>query len=95
MGQVSEPSDSTWGLYFSGHLVFKAMLDQLDRRGLLDATEILLSGASAGGIGVWPNLDYLAERYPHAAVSGATVAGHYFYATYYKGAHKTDPGTHY
>ena len=34
---------------------------------------------------MWMNLDYLAERYPQARVTGATIAGHYFYATYYDG----------
>jgi ribosome maturation protein SDO1 len=91
-GQRREATEDTWGLYFSGHLVLEAMLDDMDRQGLLQATEIMLTGASAGGLGVWPNLDYIAERYPRAKVTGATVAGHYFYATYYKGPHATDPG---
>jgi hypothetical protein len=49
-GQVENPDDSTWGLYFSGHLVFKAMLDALDQPpyNLVDATDIILSGTSAG-----------------------------------------------
>lgn len=94
-GQIENPDDSTWGLYFSGHLVFKAMLDALDQPpyNLADATDIILSGTSAGGIGVWMNLDYLAERYPQARVTGATIAGHYFYATYYDGVNHTQPGT--
>ena len=93
-GQVEVPSDDTWGLYFSGHNVFTATLDALDQPpyNLKDATEIILQGVSAGGIGVWMNLDYLAQRYPNARVTGVTIAGHYFYATYYDGPDHTNPG---
>ena len=93
-GQVEVPSDDTWGLYFSGRHVFTATLDALDQPpyNLKDATEIILQGVSAGGIGVWMNLDYLAQRYPNARVTGVTIAGHYFYATYYDGPDHTNPG---
>jgi hypothetical protein len=30
-------------------------------------------------------------RYPNARVTAATVAGHYFYASYYTGMNHTDP----
>ena len=50
-----------WG-FRSGHHVIDAVLTELDKEGLKDATEIVLSGESAGGIGVWPNLDWVAER---------------------------------
>jgi hypothetical protein len=93
MGQRTSASDETWGLFFSGHGILEATLNELDAHyGLLDATEIILSGASAGGIGVWPNVDWIAERYPSARVSAVTIAGFYFFASYYKGPHATDPG---
>lgn len=93
-GQVLKPSDATWGLYFSGHLILKATLDALDVSAKLrDATDIVVSGASAGGIGVWMNVDYIAKRYPKARVTALTVAGHYFYATYYNGPNYTNPGS--
>lgn len=96
-GQRTEVSDDTWGLYFSGHHILTATLDDLDKatnggNSLKDATDIILQGVSAGGIGVWMNLDYLAHRYPKARVTGLTIAGHYFYATYYNGTDHTDPG---
>lgn len=93
-GQVTVPSDKTWGLYFAGHHIFTATLDSLDTasNSLKDATDIILQGVSAGGIGVWMNLDYLAHRYPKARVTGVTIAGHYFYATYYNGSDHTNPG---
>ena len=91
-GQVTTPSEDNWSLYFSGHLVLKATLDSLDQLYKLEeATEIILFGVSAGGIGVWMNVDYLAQRYPKAKVTAATVAGHYFYATYYTGVNYTAP----
>lgn len=86
---MRQPSNETWGFYFSGHLVLEAVLDALDAQGLTAATEIMLTGDSAGGIGVWPNLDYLAQRYPHARVVGAPVAGFYFYAYPYTGVNHT------
>jgi len=48
-------------------------------KGLTAATDIVLTGESAGGIGVWPNLDWLAARYPKARVIGAPIAGFYFF----------------
>ena len=92
-GQITKPTDETWGLYFSGRHVLLATLDALDATAnLKSATDIVVSGASAGGIGVWMNVDYIAERYPHARVTAVTIAGHYFYANYYTGENHTNPG---
>lgn len=92
-GQTLAPSNNTWGLYFSGHFVLQAILDALEASGgLAQATDILLTGDSAGGIGVWPNLDWLADRYPKARVVGAPIAGSYFYATWYTGPNASVPG---
>jgi O-palmitoleoyl-L-serine hydrolase len=93
-GQVTEATDATWGLYFSGHLVLEATLNALDKPpyNLVDATDIIVSGASAGGIGVWMNVDYIKNRYPKAHVTAATIAGHYFYASYYEGENHTESG---
>ena len=90
-GQVTTPTEKTWGLYFAGHFINEAILDEMDMfaNKLIDATDIIILGASAGGIGTWMHLDYIAERYPQARVSGLTVAGHYFYANYYTGPDTT------
>ena len=84
-GTVTAPSDSTWGLYFSGHLIFEAVVEELIAKYELgSATDIVLSGDSAGGIGVWMNVDYLAvkihEINANTRVVGAPIAGFYFYA---------------
>lgn len=90
-GQVTSPSPSTWGLYFSGHLIFAAVVDALSATSSFDttATDVVLSGASAGGIGVWPNVDYLAGRARGARVVAAPVAGFYFFAYPYTGPNHT------
>lgn len=90
-GQVTTPSEDTWGLYFAGHFIIEAILDEMDGfvNKLTDATEIIVLGASAGGIGTWMHVDHIAARYPQARVSGLTVAGHYFYANYYTGPDST------
>ena len=74
-GTVTQPSASTYGLYFSGHLIFKAILDALEATaGLGKATDIILTGGSAGGIGVWINVDFLAQRFPSAQVAAVPIA---------------------
>jgi hypothetical protein len=84
-GQMTEPSEQTWGLTFAGHHILNAILDDMDQHGMKHAEEIILSGASAGGIGVWINLDYVAKRYPNARVRGLSIGGFYFPATFYQG----------
>jgi ribosome maturation protein SDO1 len=83
-----------WGLVFAGHHILEATLNDIEKQyNLKEATEILVTGASAGGIGVWTNVDWVAQRYPHAKVTGISVAGMYFYATYYEGPDHTNPGS--
>lgn len=85
-GQRTSASDETFGYYFAGRHVLAGVLDALDASsGLGGAKEIVLTGESAGGIGVWPNLDALAERYPKARVVGAPIAGFYAFAYPYTG----------
>jgi len=85
-GQRVSRDTETFNLYFSGHKIFKAILDDLDKRYALDqATTIILTGESAGGFGVYSNLDWLQQRYNHAKVVGAPIAGYEFYAYPYMG----------
>jgi len=92
MGTVTTASAATFNLLFSGQRVFEAALDMLDAAGLTRATDILLTGESAGGIAVWPKLDATAARYPRARVSGAPVAGFYSFAYPYTGPNATSGG---
>lgn len=51
-----------------------------------NATDFILSGDSAGGCGVWPQLDWLSSTaLPSTRVVGAPIAGFYFKATPYQG----------
>ena len=87
------PGNGTLGYYFAGHHVLDAVLAELEAsHGLGDATNIVLTGESAGGIGVWPNLDWLAHRFPAARVVGAPIAGFYFFAYPYQGPGHTSSG---
>jgi len=74
--------------YFAGHEIFSAVLEDLDYL-LSDSTEIILTGESAGGIGVWNNVDFLAAQYPNARVGAVPIAGFYFFAFPYDGPHHT------
>jgi len=89
-GMVTQPSNNTYNLYFSGHFVFEAIIDALVATANLNAaTEIILTGASAGGIGVWMNVYYLQMRFPNARIVAAPIAGFYFYAYPYQGINHT------
>jgi O-palmitoleoyl-L-serine hydrolase len=84
-GTRTVANDDSYGLYFTGHYVFEAVInDLLANYQLSNATDVILSGDSAGGIGVWMNIDYLQERLiainPTIRVVGAPIAGFYFYA---------------
>ena len=64
-GTRTTARSDTWGYYFSGHIILESILDHL-KLSMSNATDIVFTGVSAGGIGVWPNVDWLAERLPHA-----------------------------
>lgn len=77
-GTRTTPSPETFGLYFAGHAIFAAVLDELlANTSLPAARSAFLSGDSAGGIGSWLNVDYLASRLPQAEVVGFPIAGFY------------------
>jgi hypothetical protein len=89
-GTVTQPSNETYGYFFSGHLVFQAVVAELtELHGFGQATEVVLSGASAGGIGTWVNVGYLQSVLPEARVTVVPIAGFYFYAYPYTGPDAT------
>lgn len=74
-GTVSTPSDSTWGYRFAGrHILAGVLADLKAKHGLGSASEVILAGDSAGGMGVWVNLRFVAEALPGALVGGAPIA---------------------
>lgn len=85
-GQRVTVSPKTFGLYFSGRWIVKATLDLMSAtHDLKGATEVILSGNSAGGFGVYSNVDYFQAYLPQAKVVGAPIAGFEFYAWPYTG----------
>ena len=91
IGTRTEASAETWGYIFDGYHNFKTIIEILiSNYGLEDATNVLLTGVSTGGVAVYYNLDYLADRLPSATVKGAPIAGWYL-----PGPHPTDPSPMY
>ena len=79
-GNNTAASAATWGFIFDGHANFVAVVEELiAHRGLGDAKRVLLSGDSAGGIGLFRNINWLAARLgPDADLKGAPIAGWFF-----------------
>ena len=70
-----------FGLWFSGHSNIRAVVHHLNEtENLQNATHILLTGLSAGGIGVHNNADYFRDKWiSHSTIfRAASVAGFYF-----------------
>lgn len=59
---------SSTKLYFRGKLILRAMVtDLLKNRGLDKATDVVVSGCSAGGLASWLHTDYYAQVLPKTA----------------------------
>lgn len=68
-----DASADTNGFGFHGKDIFAAVLEDLSD--LSQASEILLAGSSAGGLGVVGNADVVKERFPKARVRAIDDAG--------------------
>ena len=89
-GQKTSTDPSTFGFYFSGHLILDAVVNALIAdHNMASATEIIFTGASAGGIAMWINANWLASKLPKAKIILAPVAGFYFFAFPYQGVNHT------
>eukprot|EP01052_Picozoa_sp_SAG31_P013334 SAG31_NODE_800_length_12014_cov_11.050608_3_plen_370_part_00 len=85
-GMRTSVSPETFGFYFSGRHVLSAVLESLEAMADLKAASlVILTGNSAGGFGVYSNVDYVQARYPTTKVVGAPIAGYEFYAWPYQG----------
>jgi hypothetical protein len=85
VGGVTQPSSSTYGLYFSGRLVVEALVRELLPQGLSSADLVVWSGDSAGGIGAIATADFVAALLPHSNVVAAPIGGFYFPPPVYSG----------
>ena len=75
-GMVNCTSPLSFDFFFSGHLYhlnFEAAVKDLFGKGLRGGAEVLLSGDSAGGMGTFINVGWLADALPWASVKGALV----------------------
>jgi len=81
-----QKNTTTWNeLYFSGYLTVRAVFNQLiNQNGLKGATQVLLSGSSAGGIGTFVHANGLFDLLPNALVKAEPQGGWFFpNVTYY------------
>jgi hypothetical protein len=84
-GARTSATAETFGLWFSGHHTIAATLNHLSVHSSLNATasamaaghkvQVVFSGGSAGGVGVFSNYEFVAESLPSANVLGAPVGG--------------------
>jgi hypothetical protein len=73
-------------LYFSGHNIVKAVFAKLLAiTDLSKATDIVVTGESAGGIGSWINAGWFKDQLPKAHTVVVPIAGFYAYAFKYTG----------
>ena len=86
LGRRHEDLHESFGMYFDGRLNFEAIVNKLIAdHGMGNAANILLTGTSAGGIGTFHNVDWLAEHVPNANVKAIPVAGWFFPRSVEKG----------
>lgn len=88
LGASSRHRADLFGLQMSGHLIIEMVIDRLlNLTTLPHATDVILSGSSAGGIGTFHHLDWLADRMAQVAaardakrprVAGVPIAGAFF-----------------
>jgi hypothetical protein len=78
-GNRSTADAGSWNLYFQGHSSFVNIVAQLkSQHGLNNASHVVFTGNSAGGVGVFANVDWLQSALPSAVVKGAPNAGWFF-----------------
>lgn len=81
-GTRDTATPETWGLYFSGHINLQKILLDLEARYemLSKAAYVLFTGGSAGAIGVYYNIDFIAGAVKNesAVVKAAPNAGFFF-----------------
>jgi len=78
LGGRTSSNNDTWGLYFSGRPNFETFVSMLKERGMDEAENVLLSGCSAGGIGTYHSVDFLADKLPESRVRAAPQAGWFY-----------------
>lgn len=76
-----QKSPNAYGLYHAGYLTVMAVIADLKAtRGFGRAANVLVTGDSAGGLGAFMNVDYVADAVPNATVKASPLGGLYFAA---------------
>jgi hypothetical protein len=78
LGDVTEPVIVTEGappIYFRGARVLRAMINYLRDEGLAAATEVVVSGCSAGGLATYAHADTWSAALPKARVTALSDSG--------------------
>ena len=79
MGQQEVASDGMDGMKFAGHLIVDSVLEELRaKENLGSADTVIWSGQSAGGMGCFSSLDFVADKLENATVVGVPIGGFYF-----------------
>ena len=76
--QHDDEHDDGQKLYYRGRNILDAVLDDLLAKGLDKATDVVLSGCSAGGLAIYLNADHVASRLPPTAKFRAIADSGYF-----------------
>jgi len=80
VGTRTKPVSPAYPFYFSGHLIVTAVIAYLEGSyDLAGASQVLLSGSSAGGIGTFVNADFVRERLPNVPDFRAAPQGGLFF----------------
>lgn len=61
-------------LYFRGKAILKALIEHLMQNGMSTATDVMLTGCSAGGLATYLHADYIATLLPDTVVSYKAMA---------------------
>lgn len=73
--QAGVPAGSK--IWFRGIKNFDGVLDYAMAHGMSEATELVVTGGSAGGLSTFLHMDRAADRVPAAKVRGAPVVGYF------------------
>lgn len=76
-GTRTNATNETFGLYFSGHHTIAAAIDFLSKNNHLNDSDsrIVFGGGSAGGVGTFNSVEFVAETLSAAHVLGAPIGG--------------------
>jgi hypothetical protein len=89
LGTRTSASAETFGLWFSGFNIIRAVIADLNAtQNLGSATDIIWSGESAGGVAAFMTVDYVSASFPAAQVTLVPNSGFFTVETIWPGSNK-------